>query len=448
MSTDPALDQLSRDELVARARALGARRPEVMTRVELRDEIVRLSEHDAGARRRSRGWLGVARDLVASVMDAGLNMPTAAAAIRGDARPAAEETTGPPPVATLTLAEIYLVQGHADRALATLEEVLATEPEHAAALALRERILSERSAGGRRRPPVSEPISVIPEPVPAPAPFVASAQPWGSAPAEPSAQPSLVQPSFVASVEAPEATRHPQLIPDPPAVEPEPIPDTALAPAPVPHAPARPFPVPVAEPAPFFAEPAREAAPAPFFAESAPDPVPVVAAFEPVPGTPAAQNDDELPSALDHSTPISQPVPTMAAPPTLEEAEPLVEPTAPRPECALVARDGTVEGVYSLPPGASGVVLRVAWFVPAPEGPTAGQLDVPLDPVRTRVSLPPVESSAHIRGALGTDVAGTFHPLAVAWVYRMDAGHLSVAFSPPGSEPEGLRAELTALAGR
>src|SRR5689334_23981403 len=137
MSVDPGLDLLSREELVKRARELGARKPEVMTRVELRDEIVRLSESDPLARRRSRGWLGVARDLVASVMDAGLNLPSAAAAIRGDARPA-EETTGPPPVATVTLAEIYLAQGHADPALATLEEVPNVEPEHAAALALRE----------------------------------------------------------------------------------------------------------------------------------------------------------------------------------------------------------------------------------------------------------------------------------------------------------------------
>ena len=82
------LDQLTREELILRARELGAERPEVMTRVELRDEIVRLSEPDPLLRRRSRGWLGVARDLVASVVDAGLNMPGAAAAIRGDARPA------------------------------------------------------------------------------------------------------------------------------------------------------------------------------------------------------------------------------------------------------------------------------------------------------------------------------------------------------------------------
>ena len=477
MSTDPALDQLSREELVARARALGARRPEVMTRVELRDEIVRLSESDPAARRRSRGWLGVARDLVASVMDAGLNMPSAAARVRGDARPA-EETTGPPPVATLTLAEIYLAQGHAERALSTLEEVLATEPEHVAALALRERILSERASGGaRRRAPVSEPVSVIPEPVPAAAPFVASAaeppaQPSPAASAEPparpsplvspepSAQPSLVQPSFVASVEAPEATRHPELIPGPPDRDIEPIPPTALAPELVQVAPfaAVPESIPVPDPAPFFGEPAPEPVAAPFFAEpgimpppfvAEPEPqppAPAIAAFEPQPPAPAEDGDEELLSALDHSTPISQPVPTMAAPPALEEAEPVALPAPSRAECALVARGGAVEGIYSLPPGASGVVLRVAWFVPAAEGPTGGQLDVPLDPVRSRVSLPAVESSAHIRGALGTDVAGTFHPLAVAWVYRMDAGHLSVAFSPPGEEPVHLRAELDSLA--
>jgi hypothetical protein len=346
-----------------------------MTRVELRDEIVRLSESDPTARRRSRGWLGVARDLVASVMDAGLNMPSAAAAVRGDARPA-EETTGPPPVATFTLAEIYLAQGHAERALSTLEDVLATEPEHAAALALRERILNERpGAAARRRPPASEPMSVIPEPVPAPAPFIASQ------PAHPTPVEMPAQPSFVASVESPEATRHPQLIPGPL-----------------------------------------------------------------MPDVPVVEDEKELPSTLEHAAPISQPVPTMAAPPAGEEAESPARPADARAECALVARGGAVEGLYSLPPGVSGVVLRVAWFVPAADGPTAGQLDVPLDPVRTRVSLPPVESSAHVRGALGVDVAGTFHPLAVAWVYRMDAGRLSVEFSPPGAEPSRLQSELDAFA--
>src|SRR5688572_31114029 len=91
------LDSLTRDELIARARELGTQRPEVMTRGELRDEIVRLSEPDLIAAKRQRGWLGVARDLVASVVESGLNMGDAAAEIRGDQR--GEELVGAPPVA-------------------------------------------------------------------------------------------------------------------------------------------------------------------------------------------------------------------------------------------------------------------------------------------------------------------------------------------------------------
>ncbi|HEY3500853.1 MAG TPA: tetratricopeptide repeat protein, partial [Polyangiaceae bacterium] len=165
MSVDPQLDHLSREELVERARALGARRPEVMTRVELRDEIVRLSESDPIVRRRARGWLGVARDLVASVVDTGLNLPGAAAAIRGEAKPE-NDWRGPPPVATLTLAEIYLAQGHVERALAVVNEVLASEPDHAAAHALRDRLTQPHSA--RRRPEPELPPE--PEPTLAPAP--------------------------------------------------------------------------------------------------------------------------------------------------------------------------------------------------------------------------------------------------------------------------------------
>lgn len=174
MPTDAELDQLSRDELVARARALGARRPEVMTRVELRDEIVRLSETDPQARRRSRGWLGVARDLVASVVDNGLNLPGAAAAIRGEAKSEAPEWQGPPPVATLTLAEIYLAQGHYDRALAVIDEVLTNEPDHASGLALRARIEADRNGPHSRRRPaglVTEPPPTPIPPPPAPAPI-------------------------------------------------------------------------------------------------------------------------------------------------------------------------------------------------------------------------------------------------------------------------------------
>jgi hypothetical protein len=69
-------------------------------------------------------------------------LPEAAALIRGkDA--AAPFTSAPrPPIATVTLAEIYAAQGHKGRALSVLDEVLEVEPDHEAASSLRERIAS------------------------------------------------------------------------------------------------------------------------------------------------------------------------------------------------------------------------------------------------------------------------------------------------------------------
>lgn len=133
------LERLGREQLILKARVLGVERAELMTRVELRDEIVRRSEPDLAQQKRARGFLGVARDLVASVVEAGLNLPDAAKLIRGEgARDG--EWKGPPPVATVTLAEIYAAQGHLDRALRMLDEVLAKEPDHDAARVLRDRL--------------------------------------------------------------------------------------------------------------------------------------------------------------------------------------------------------------------------------------------------------------------------------------------------------------------
>src|SRR3954469_19017952 len=182
MDFDPAeLDTLSREDLILRARARGIERPEQMTRVELRDEIVRRSEPDLERQRRSRGWLGVARDLLASVVESGLNMPDAAATIRGDAA-SLNDFQGPPPVATVTLAEIYATQGHYEQALRMLDEVIAREPEHATARGLRDRIAEERDLGpGRRRKVVEakaetiatpRPPEVVQSPAPAAAPSV------------------------------------------------------------------------------------------------------------------------------------------------------------------------------------------------------------------------------------------------------------------------------------
>jgi hypothetical protein len=150
------LERLSREQLILKARVLGAERPELMTRVELRDEIVRRSEPDLVKQKRARGFLGVARDLVASVVEAGLNLPDAAALIRGEGS-RESEWKGPPPVATVTLAEIYASQGHLERALRMLDEVLVKEPDHDPARALRDRLAAGEmsSPSPRKRVKVS-----------------------------------------------------------------------------------------------------------------------------------------------------------------------------------------------------------------------------------------------------------------------------------------------------
>ena len=162
------LQALARDELVARARAAGVGNPEAMTRPELIDEIVRRTEQDAGRRRAARGWFGVARDLLASMVEQGLHLPDAAALIRGDANFSVRVRQ---PLSTVTLAEIYAAQGHLGRALRMLDEVLALEPDHRVARSLRERIAAEKVARGlpTEPPPGAEiELPVIPMSPPAP----------------------------------------------------------------------------------------------------------------------------------------------------------------------------------------------------------------------------------------------------------------------------------------
>jgi hypothetical protein len=150
-----ALEELPREDLVVRARLVGVKRPEVMTRVELCDEIVRLGTPNPVERKKARGWLGVARDLIASAVEQGLNLPDAAALIRGEIRYEPLRTPQSP-VATVTLAEIYGAQGHFGRALSILDEVLSKEPEHDVARALRERlheVRAEKKGDAPRVPP-------------------------------------------------------------------------------------------------------------------------------------------------------------------------------------------------------------------------------------------------------------------------------------------------------
>src|ERR1019366_5562545 len=83
------LEGLDRAALIARAEAAGVTRARILTRPELVDELLLRSAADHATKQRSRGLFGRARDLLASVVERGLNLPDAAERIRA--------VGGPPP---------------------------------------------------------------------------------------------------------------------------------------------------------------------------------------------------------------------------------------------------------------------------------------------------------------------------------------------------------------
>ena len=128
------LESLDRDTLIARAEAAGISRARVLTRPELVDEIIIRQNRDPETTRRMRGMLGRARDLLARLVERGLNLPDAADRLRSVPPPPPRRPI--PPVPTVTLAEIYATQGHKEKAVDTLSLVLEREPDHASAKAL------------------------------------------------------------------------------------------------------------------------------------------------------------------------------------------------------------------------------------------------------------------------------------------------------------------------
>ncbi|HEX4447458.1 MAG TPA: DUF4912 domain-containing protein [Polyangiaceae bacterium] len=130
------LEGLDREELISRAEAAGVTRARILTRPELVDELLLRSATDHATKQRSRGLFGRARDLLASVVERGLNLPDAAERIRTVGEPIVSRPSAPAALPTVTLAEIYATQGHRVRAIETLDRVLVREPEHAAARAL------------------------------------------------------------------------------------------------------------------------------------------------------------------------------------------------------------------------------------------------------------------------------------------------------------------------
>lgn len=148
------LEQLSREELVTKAEALGILRARTLTMAELVDELSLADERRTGERK-PRGWFGRARDLLTSVIDRGLAIPDAPKR----RAPSRVGNAAPPPLPTVTLAEIYAAQGHIERAITTLDEVIAKEPAHEEALRLRERFQTQLR---KTKPSSVPPPQVVP----------------------------------------------------------------------------------------------------------------------------------------------------------------------------------------------------------------------------------------------------------------------------------------------
>jgi hypothetical protein len=141
---------LSRVELLRLAQGLGVVDADVMTRAELRAAIDKAQRPERAALDpHPVTWVGVARRLLASVVERGLNLPDAAALIRGDTKLMAPPMASPP-VATVTLARIYAAQGHLDRAIVTLDEVLESDPDHELARDLRTQLDLRRTEIAQR----------------------------------------------------------------------------------------------------------------------------------------------------------------------------------------------------------------------------------------------------------------------------------------------------------
>lgn len=130
------LERLSRDELITRAESIGVSRPRSLTTAELLDELVLRGDARPDERARARGWFGRAKDLLKSAIERGLDIPEATSRARAPSR--SWPPAPPPPLPTVTLAEIYAAQGHLERAVQVLDEVLAKDGAHAEASRLRD----------------------------------------------------------------------------------------------------------------------------------------------------------------------------------------------------------------------------------------------------------------------------------------------------------------------
>ena len=346
----------------------------------MRDEIVRRSEPDLAQQKRARGFLGVARDLVASVVEAGLNLPDAAALIRGDNRE--NHWKGPPPVATVTLAEIYASQGHLERALRMLDEVLAKEPDHDPARALRTRLATATDlpvAPARRR----QKISFVETAAATNAPDLERADAAEvAAVAEPA---SIAEPASVTSV----------------AAEPEPAIVTSIA-------------------LEFEAVIPNESESAPLTAV-APSSEPVAVASSALDSEVSPVHAVALEPASANAA-VSEPAPAPA--PSLPAAGPDSEAELPPPSLLTLALSGQRQIYWELPPASLAAlrahspsgrpIVRVIAFRTRAGGVERQARDIAPDTEVGFAVLPNLRADAVVRAVLGWEAEGRFMPYLVA----------------------------------
>jgi hypothetical protein len=199
--TKAELLSLSRDELLAQAVVVGVLNVETKSRADLVDAIaerlglgvVEVPAAEPTPAARPRGLLGRARALIARVIEKGLHMPSTTSTREAGAN--TKEPTARAALPTVTLAKIYVAQGHPARAVEVLRQVLVRNPADAEATLLLESL---------RPAPAASPQPS--EPVVAAEPEVAAAvepEPEVAAAVEPAAEPAVaVEPEVAAAVES------------------------------------------------------------------------------------------------------------------------------------------------------------------------------------------------------------------------------------------------------
>jgi hypothetical protein len=385
------LEGMTREELIALAERLGVTRPRVLTQAELSDEILSRTAHSERDRARARGWLGRARDLLAGVVERGLHLPDVAQILRATPSPQGWPVA-PPPLATLTLAEIYAAQGHVERAIGVLDEVLARDPDHREAGALRSRLADQaRRARGRSGPPGSS---------------EADLDAMGTTERVPPAGRANGGEAMTMNDSAPESARATELAP---TATPTPAerPPASAPPAAEPDEPAT------------LRRHAEPLAPAPAARAEAAEPVPGAAAADAVP---RASSEEAAPP----HRPSRPPRATAPALPDRYDVDEIVA-IALDPRTLYVyweVRATTLARARARRP-AGALVVRVVSVAPTWDGPIVRGRDVRVDALHGDQFVGDIEPGSSVRVSVGWMAQDEFEPFAVG--VELSAPHLGAA---------------------